>query len=67
MDFLIIILLILINGIFAMSEMALAASRKVRLKAMEESNLSGAKGARTALALMATPTEFLSTIQIGIT
>ena len=67
MDFLIIILLILVNGIFAMSEMALAASRKVRLKAMVESSESGAKGAKTALALMATPTEFLSTIQIGIT
>ncbi len=67
MDFLIIISLILINGIFAMSEMALAASRKVRLKAMEESSESGAKGARTALLLLAKPTEFLSTIQIGIT
>ena len=67
MDFLIIILLILINGVFAMSEMALAASRKVRLKAMEESSAIGSKGARSALALMATPTEFLSTIQIGIT
>lgn len=67
MDFLIIILLILVNGIFAMSEMALAASRKVRLKAMEESNESGARGAKTALSLLAKPTEFLSTIQIGIT
>ena len=67
MDFLIITLLILVNGIFAMSEMALAASRKVRLKAMEESELSGAKGAKKALALMDAPTEFLSTIQIGIT
>jgi putative hemolysin len=67
MDFLVILLLILLNGIFAMAEMALAASRKVRLKAIEESGESGSKGARTALALLSTPTEFLSTIQIGIT
>ncbi len=67
MDFLIIILLILINGIFAMSEMALAASRKVRLKAMQDAGNSSSKGAKTALELMGKPTEFLSTIQIGIT
>ncbi len=67
MDFLIIILLILINGIFAMSEMALAASRKVRLKAMQDAGNSSSKGAKTALELLGKPTEFLSTIQIGIT
>jgi len=67
MDFLIIILLILINGLFAMSEMALAASRKVRLKAIQDSGDSMAKGAKTALELLEKPTDFLSTIQIGIT
>lgn len=67
MDIFFIILLILINGIFAMAEMALAASRKIRLKAVAESRESSAKGAQAALVLLSTPTEFLSTIQIGIT
>ena len=64
MDFLLIALLTLINGIFAMSEMALAASRKARLAAMEE---AGDKGAATALKLLENPTQFLSTVQVGIT
>ncbi len=67
MDLLIIILLILINGVFSMSEMALAASRKVRLKAIQDSGNSMAKGAKKALELLEKPTDFLSTIQIGIT
>ena len=64
MDFLLIALLTLINGIFAMSELALAASRKARLAAMEE---SGDKGAAMALKLLENPTQFLSTVQVGIT
>ncbi len=64
MDFLLIALLTLINGIFAMSELALAASRKARLAAMEE---AGDKGAAMALKLLENPTQFLSTVQVGIT
>ena len=64
MDFLLIALLTLLNGVFAMSEMALASSRKARLGAMAE---AGDKGAQTALKLMAQPTQFLSTVQVGIT
>lgn len=64
MDFLLIALLTLINGLFAMSELALASSRKARLAAMEE---AGDKGAATALKLLENPTQFLSTVQVGIT
>jgi len=64
MDVLLIVLLTLLNGVFAMSEMALASSRKARLAALDE---SGDAGARAALRLMAQPTQFLSTVQIGIT
>lgn len=64
MDILLIGCLTVLNGLFAMSEMALAASRKARLAAMQE---AGDKGAGAALALMAQPTRFLSTVQVGIT
>jgi putative hemolysin len=64
MDFLLIALLTLLNGAFAMSEMALAASRKSRLVAMAE---DGDRGAEVALKLMEQPTQFLSTVQVGIT
>ena len=64
MDFLLIALLTVINGVFAMSELALAASRKARLAAMEE---AGDKGAAMALKLLENPTQFLSTVQVGIT
>jgi putative hemolysin len=64
MDFLLIALLTLINGLFAMSELALASSRKARLAAMEE---AGDKGAASALKLLENPTQFLSTVQVGIT
>jgi len=64
MEFLLIALLTLINGIFAMSEMALASSRKARLAALEE---AGDKGAAMALELLENPTQFLSTLQVGIT
>jgi putative hemolysin len=64
MEFLLIALLTLLNGVFAMSEMALASSRKARLAALAE---SGDHGAQSALALMEKPTQFLSTVQVGIT
>jgi putative hemolysin len=64
MDFLLIGFLTLLNGVFAMSEMALAASRKARLAALSE---SGDKGAHVALDLLENPTQFLSSVQVGIT
>ena len=64
MDFLLIAFLTLLNGLFAMSEMALASSRRARLGAMAE---SGDGGAQAALRLMDQPTQFLSTVQVGIT
>ena len=64
MDLLIIVFLTLLNGLFAMSELAVASSRKARLVAMEE---SGDSGAAAALQLMDRPTQFLSTVQVGIT
>ncbi len=64
MDLLLIVMLTLINGLFALSEMALSASRRVRLIALQE---AGDERAGAALRLMDRPTQFLSTIQIGIT
>lgn len=64
MDVSLLILLILLNGLFAMSEMALTAARKVRLQVMVE---NGEPGAQAALDLHENPTRFLSTVQIGIT
>ena len=59
----IIVLLILLNGLFAMAETALVSSRKARLRQRAE---EGNKGARTALELADSPNRFLSTVQIGI-
>ena len=56
--------LILLNGLFAMSEMALTAARKARLQVMVESQEAGAQA---AMDLHDNPTKFLSTVQIGIT
>ena len=64
MDFLLIAFLTLLNGMFAMSELAIASARKARLAAMEE---SGDSGAGAAIRLMEQPTQFLSTVQVGIT
>ncbi len=64
MDFLVILVLTLLNGAFAMSELALTASRKVRLQTMAD---EGDKGAQAALDLMGNPTQFLSAVQVGIT
>ena len=64
MDLILILVLTLLNAVFAMSEMALTASKKARLAAMVE---AGDKGAQKALTLMDQPTHFLSTVQVGIT
>ena len=56
--------LILLNGVFAMSEIAVVSSRRARLVQMAE---GGRTGASHALALAAEPTRFLSTVQVGIT
>src|SRR5688500_10781020 len=63
-DVLVILMLVSLNGVFAMAELAIVSSRKPRLKAMAR---SGSKGARTALDLASDPGRFLSTVQIGIT
>lgn len=59
-----IILLIILNGLFSMSEMAIVASRKARLQRMIN---EGRMGAKVALTLRTESARFLSTIQIGIT
>ncbi len=64
MDFLFLVLLILLNGVFALSEMAIVSSRKPRLKAMAD---RGSRGAKIALRLVDDPSRLLSTVQTGIT
>ena len=64
MEILIILFLILLNGVFSMSEIALISARKNRL---ETAAKKGNKNAKVALALANSPNEFLSTVQIGIT
>jgi putative hemolysin len=59
-----ILLLILLNGVLAMSEIALVAARHGRLRRRAE---RGARGARAALDLVGAPARFLATAQIGIT
>ena len=63
-ELLIILLLILLNGVFAMSEMAMVSVRRARLALMER---SGAHGARLAHELSEDPQRFLPTVQVGIT
>jgi len=63
-DVIIILALVALNGVFAMSELAIVSARKARLEAMAR---SGRKGAATAIELAADPGKFLSTVQIGIT
>ena len=64
MDILIIFLLILLNGLFSMSEIAIVSARKSRLKAAAK---RGDKNAKVALETANQPNRFLSTVQIGIT
>jgi putative hemolysin len=59
----VIFMLVVLNGLFAMSEIALVSSRKFRLRKMAD---KGKRGAQYALQLCKDPTRFLSTIQIGI-
>jgi putative hemolysin len=63
-DILFLLGLILLNGLFAMSEIALVTSRRARLQVMVD---LGDRGAAAALALNEEPTRFLSTVQVGIT
>jgi putative hemolysin len=63
-DLLIVLALIALNGLFALSEMAIVSSRRPRLQAMAK---AGRRGAQAALDLSAEPGRFLSTVQIGIT
>lgn len=58
------VILILLNGVLSLSELAVISARKARLKAMAE---QGRSGAAAALALSEDPGRFLSTVQIGIT
>lgn len=61
---LIILGLLVLNGVFAMSELAVVTSRRARLERLADRRV---RGARQALALVDEPTRFLSTVQIGIT
>ncbi|KWV94779.1 hemolysin family protein [Erythrobacter sp. AP23] len=63
-DLLIIAGLIVLNGVFAMSELAIVSARTARLRAAAQ---QGNRGAQVALELAAEPGKFLSTVQIGIT
>jgi putative hemolysin len=63
-EILIILLLILLNGVFAMSEIAMVSAKRSRL---ERAAKAGDKGARKAIELSENPGKFLSTVQIGIT
>src|SRR5215207_1109344 len=63
-ELIVILLLLALNGVFAMSELAVVTARKVRLEQRAE---EGDKGALAALKLAHEPTQFLSTVQVGIT
>ena len=63
-EVLIVLALVLLNGLFALSELAVVSARRSRLKAMAAANRPGAN---SALALSAQPGRFLSAVQIGIT
>jgi putative hemolysin len=63
-DLLLLFVLIVLNGIFAMSEIAIVSSRRARLIQMAD---AGSRGAGHALALGSEPTRFLSSVQVGIT
>jgi putative hemolysin len=64
MDIALLLFLILLNGVFAMSEIAVVTSRKARLQRLAD---DGSPGAHSALSLHTEPSSFLSTIQVGIT
>jgi putative hemolysin len=60
----IVFVLVVLNGFFAMSELAIVSARKARLETMAK---NGSRGAGRALRLAEDPTGFLSTVQVGIT
>ena len=64
MDVVLLVFLVLLNGILAMSEIAVVSSRKSRLQKLAD---DGSPGAQSALELSNEPSGFLSTIQVGIT
>jgi putative hemolysin len=63
-ELVVVIFLVILNGFFAMSELAIVSSRRIRLQSMAD---SGNRGASVALALAQDPGRFLSTVQVGIT
>lgn len=63
-EIVVVLILILLNGFFAMSEIAIVSSRKSKL---EQAAAAGSNGAATALKLLEHPENFLSSVQIGIT
>lgn len=63
-EIVLILILVVANGVFAMAEIAVVSSRKVRLRTRSE---DGHRGAAVALELAEKPNDFLSTVQIGIT
>lgn len=63
-DFLLILLIVFVNGIFVMSELAIVSARKVRLQQLAS---QGNRKARIALELANAPNQFLAIVQIGIT
>ena len=63
-EILIVVALTIVNGLLAMSELAVVSSRPARLKVLSD---QGSKGAATAMRLAEDPGRFLSTVQIGIT
>jgi putative hemolysin len=64
MELLVLLALIFVNGVFAMSEIAIVSSRQARLQQYAE---AGSPGSRAALQLLDAPGPFLSTVQVGIT
>jgi putative hemolysin len=64
LELLLVFTLTLVNGVLAMSELAIVSSRTARLKVMAD---NGSRGAATAMRLAADPGRFLSSVQIGIT
>lgn len=63
-DLIIMLVLFVVNGFFAMAEMAIVAARRARLEALAE---TGSRGAQAALTLAQNPGRFLSTVQTGVT
>lgn len=64
LEIVLIFVLLIANGVFAMSEIAIVSSRRGKLRAMAD---AGSKGAARALELAESPDRFLSTVQVGIT